>query len=317
MSYGTVSRVLNGGRWVSEDAREAVEQAIRQTGYTANHSARSLATGRTNSIAFLLAEPQNLLFSDPTYALLLRGCAEELARRSMTLVLLVAGSEQERTGAAEFVRAGHVDGVLLISSHESDPLRRSLVDAGIPTVACGVPPGDIGALPTVSVDEVASARTVAAHLRDAGRRRIAMISGPDDTAGGRGRLAGFREELGDLFDSGLVEYGDFGTESGEAAMTRLLERADDIDAVFAASDQMAIGAIAAIRHRGLSVPGDIAVAGFDDSGPAETADPPLTTVRQPWDLLSANMVASLVTVIETGRAESVVLPTSLVVRESA
>ena len=116
VSRGTVSRVINGGHWVSPDARSAVEDAIRRTGYTANHAARSLATGRSGSLAFLLTEPQHLLFQDPTFALLLRGAAEALAQRSMTLVLLVAGTPAERAGIATFVGAGHVDGVLLISS---------------------------------------------------------------------------------------------------------------------------------------------------------------------------------------------------------
>ncbi|HYP74058.1 MAG TPA: LacI family DNA-binding transcriptional regulator, partial [Microbacterium sp.] len=116
VSHGTVSRVINGGHWVSPEARAAVEEAIRTTGYTTNHAARSLATGRSGSLAFLLTEPQHLLFSDPTFALLLRGAAERLAQRSMTLVLLVAGTPAERESVAHFIRAGHVDGVLLISS---------------------------------------------------------------------------------------------------------------------------------------------------------------------------------------------------------
>ena len=107
VSRGTVSRVINGGHWVSPEARDAVERAIAETGYTANHHARSLATGRANSLAFLLTEPQHLLFSDPTYALLLRGAAEALTQRSMTLVLLVAGTPQERANIATSARCHH------------------------------------------------------------------------------------------------------------------------------------------------------------------------------------------------------------------
>lgn len=317
VSYGTVSRVLNGGHWVSADARTAVEEAIRATGYTANHAARSLATGRANSVAFLLTEPQNLLFSDPTYALLLRGAAEALAARGMTLVLLVAGSADEKANAAHFIGAGHVDGVLLISSHEADPIIASLLRSGVPTVTCGVPLGSEGEFVTVSVNEVESARTMTAHLSAAGRRRVAMIAGPDDTPGGRLRLQGFREERGDAFDPTLVERGDFGVDSGAAAMTALLDRAPDIDAVFAASDQMAIGAMTVLRHRGRRVPEDVTVAGFDDAGPAETADPPLTTMRQPWDAISARMVAVLCELIAGRPASSEVLTTTLVVRASA
>ena len=317
VSRGTVSRVINGGHWVSPEAREAVDEAIRRTGYTANHHARSLATGRANSLAFLLTEPQHLLFADPTFALLLRGAAEALAQRSMTLVLLVAGTPAERANVAHFVSAGHVDGVLLISSHESDPILEELLAAGVPTVCCGIPLGHTLQVPTVSVDEVGSARAMTRYLLDQGHRRIAMIAGPHDTPGGRFRLVGFREEMGDAFDPALVEEGDYGQDSGAAAMTRLLERGDDIDAVFAASDLMASGAIVALRRAGLRVPEDVAVAGFDDSGLAATHEPPLTTMRQPWDRISEGMVALLLDVIAGRDPDAVTLPTTLVVRDSA
>ncbi|MBN9225187.1 MAG: LacI family transcriptional regulator [Microbacterium sp. SCN 70-27] len=316
VSHGTVSRYLNGGHWVSPEAREAVEAAIVSTGYTANHAARSLATGRSGSLAFLLTESQQLLFSDPTFALLLRGATEALAERSMTLVLLIAGTEAERENVERYVRAGHVDGVLLVSSHESDALLASLVAAGVPTVCSGVPTGDL-AIAHVAIDEVEAARKMTRHLVRGGHRRIALITGPHDTPGGRLRLAGFRDELGDRFDPDLVEQGSYERASGDAAMTRLLERAPDIDAVFAASDVMAVGAIDALRRAGRRVPEDVAVAGFDDSGLAETAKPPLTTVRQPWAQISSTMVDMVLDVIAGRPRDAVILPTDLVVRESA
>ncbi|NEC93457.1 LacI family DNA-binding transcriptional regulator, partial [Streptomyces sp. SID12501] len=112
VSRGTVSRVINGGHWVSPEAREAVERAIAETGYRANQHARSLVTGRSNSLAFLLTEPHHLLFADPTFSILLRGAAEALSERGMTLILLVAGTPDERENVAQYVGAGHVDGVL-------------------------------------------------------------------------------------------------------------------------------------------------------------------------------------------------------------
>lgn len=317
VSRGTVSRVINGGHWVSPDARAAVEDAIRRTGFTTNHAARSLATGRAGSLAFLLTEPQHLLFDDPTFALLLRGAAEALTQRSMTLVLLVAGTEAERANVEHFVRAGHVDGVLLISSHEADPLLDRLVAAGVPTVSCGIPLGHTDAVSTVSVDEIGSAREMTRYLREKGHRRIAMIAGPHDTPGGRYRLEGFRDELGDAFDPALVEEGDYSLESGATAMARLLERAPDIDAVFAASDRMAAGAITTLRKHGRRVPDDVAVAGFDDSGLAATLEPALTTMRQPWEQLSDRMVQQLIDVIEGAPRREITLPTTLIVRESA
>lgn len=316
VSRGTVSRVINGGHWVSPEARAAVDEAIRTTGYTANHHARSLATGRANSLAFLLTEPQHLLFADPTFSILLRGAAEALAQRHMTLVLLVAGTAEERENVGHFVGAGHVDGVLLISSHESSPMLDMLMAARVPTVACGIPLGHAGDIPTVSVDEVASARAMTRHLRDQGRSRIAMIAGPSDTPGGRYRVVGYREELGADFDPLLVEEGDYSQDSGAAAMAALLARAPDIDAVFAASDRMAAGAMATLRKAGRTVPGDVAVGGFDDSGLAESLEPPLTTMRQPFADISSAMVELVLQVINGAEASSRTLPTSLIVRQS-
>jgi len=182
-------------------------------------------------------------------------------------------------------------------------------------VCCGITLGHEGELSTVSVDEIGSARAMAAHLRAQGHERIGMIAGPDDTPGGRYRLVGFRDELGSSFDEALVEVGDYSFDSGQAAMTRLLERG--VDAVFAASDRMAAGAAAAVRKAGLRVPEDVAVAGFDDSGLASTHEPPLTTMRQPWDQISAQMVGVLLDVIAGAEPRSVILDTELVVRASA
>ena len=124
-------------------------------------------------------------------------------------------------------------------------------------------------------------------------------------------------ELGEDADLTLVASGDYSVDAGISATNRLLDRAPDIDAIFAASDQMAIGAMTALRRRGLRVPEDVAVAGFDDSGAAAVAEPPLTTIRQPWDDLSSEMVRTLCELIAQGEVESVVLPTTLVVRDSA
>lgn len=317
VSRGTVSRVINGGHWVSPEARAAVEAAIESTGYYANHHARSLATGRANSVAFLLTEPTQLLFDDPTFSILLRSAAEAAAKRHQTLVLLLAGTDEERRNVARFVGAGHVDGVLLISSHERDPMLETLISTGTPTVACGIPLGHQDEVTTVSVDEIGSARVATRHLIEAGRSRIGMIAGPPDTPGGKYRLVGYREEMGDRYDQALVEAGDYSTASGAAAMERLLASAPDIDAVFAASDRMAAGAIATLRRHGRSVPGDVAVVGFDDSGLAERMDPPLTTMHQPFDEIAEQMVEQLDRIVGGRSGQSVTLPAPLVVRATA
>ncbi len=231
-------------------------------------------------------------------------------------MLLVASNEAERTNVIKYVTAGHVDGVLLISTHENEPLIASLLEENIPAVACGIPLGYSDRVASVSVDEAAGARTMVRSLRSSGRERIATIAGPPDTPGGRYRLEGYRDELGDRFDERLVAYGDYSAASGSAAMAELLDRAPDIDAVFAASDLMASGALTTLRKLGRPVPDDIAVAGFDDSGLAATLDPPLTTMHQPFDRISAEMVTLLLDIIDGAPRRSVTLPADLVVRTS-
>lgn len=316
VSRGTVSRVINGGHWVSPEALAAVNDAIRSTGYSANQHARSLATGRSNSIAFLLTEPHHLLFEDPTFSILLRAAAQALAKREIPLLLMVAGTPDERRRITDYVSAGHVDGVLLISSHAGNPMVASLLRRGVPTIACGAPLGFETAMGYVAADDVGGARAMVRHLAERGRHRIATITGPVDTPGGRDRLVGYRAELGESFDESLVAHGDYTRASGERAMRELLAARPDLDAVFVASDLMASGALAALRAAGRTVPGDVAVGGFDDSGLAATLDPPLTTIRQPFERIAAEMVRLLLEVVDGEQPAAITLPATLVQRGS-
>jgi len=316
VSRGTVSRVINGGHWVSPQALAAVEEAIASTGYSLNQHARSLATGRSNSVAFLLTEAQHLLFEDPNFSILLRGAATALAARGMPLLLMVAGTAAEQKQVLDYVGAGHVDGVLLISSHSGSPVLKSLIKQDIPTIACGIPLGFESTIGHVAADDLGGGRRMTRHLLDRGRTRIATITGPPDTSGGRLRLEGYRAELGDAYDESLVVHGDYSRASGAAGMRELLERRPDLDAVFVASDLMATGALQVLRESGRSVPGDVAVGGFDDSGLAATLDPALTTMRQPLERISSEMVRLLLDVVDGADPATITLPTTLVVRET-
>lgn len=318
VSRGTVSRVLNGGHWVSPAARDAVERAIKKTGYRINPHARNLATARANSIAFLLTESQDRLFEDPNFSVLMRGAADALADRDLPLVLLMAGSDDEQRRATEFIMAGHVDGALLVSSHAGrEGFLKTIVEAEIPVVACGVPLGYERRIGYVAADDLDGARDMVAYLRDSGRSRIATITGPQDTSGGIGRLEGYRQELGDAFDERLVAEGDYSRASGVRAMSELLERAPDLDAVFVGNDVMAAGALEVLQAHGRRVPDDVAVAGFDDAPIATRVEPALTTMRQPFERIAHEMVRMLLEVIEGRPAARITLPTELVVRESA
>jgi len=325
--------VLNGGHWVSPQSRAAVEAAIRVTGYRANPHARSLATGRAGSIAFLLTEEQSRLFEDPVFPLLLRGATTAASVHGIQVVVLVAGTAEEERRVVDYIADGYVDGVLHISRHRGDTVLGALRGHEVPIVTLGTPLGLEGKVSSASADDHLGGRMATEHLLRLGRRRIATITGPMDTPGGTLRLQGYREALGDAYDESLVVHGDYLTPSGRAAMEQLLTASqpggaarsggalqagdEPIDAVFAHNDLMALGAIEVLHEAGLRVPDDVAVIGFDDSGVGARSTPALTTMRQPFDRLSSEMVRLLVDAIDGGPPATVTLPAELVIRESA
>jgi DNA-binding LacI/PurR family transcriptional regulator len=316
LSHGTVSRVLNGGTSVSPVAMRQVQDAIERTGYVANKHARSLASGRSNTVAFLLTEPHHLLFEDPNFSTLLRGTAQALSDLDLPLVLVMASTPSERRRTLGYLTNGQVDGVLAVSSHAGEPLLDDLVRAGVPVIACGRPLGQKARVGYVAADDVGGAREMTEHLIGTGRRRIAMISGPLDTSGGVDRMAGYRQAVGAEWDEELVAHGQYSRAGGRAAMAELLTRADDLDAVFVGSDLMAAGALETLRAAGRSVPADVAVAGFDDSALATGLEPALSTVHQPLQRICTEMVRLLLQVIDGEEPMSVTVPTRLVLRDS-
>ncbi|MFI5845522.1 LacI family DNA-binding transcriptional regulator [Catenuloplanes sp. NPDC051500] len=316
VSRGTVSRVLNGGHNVSGPALEAVERAIRKTGYVVNQHARSLVTQRSDSVAFILSEPQDRLFEDPNFNNLLRGCTQVLAEHDITLLLTVAGTSEDRKRIGRWVTAGHVDGALVVSNHLGSPLLDELKGRGLPFVVCGRPLGHEREVSYVAADDRDGARQMVSYLRSQGHQRIGIITGPLDTSGGVDRLAGYRDVVPDAAP-GMIEGGDYSQASGEAAMERLLRASPDLDAVFVCSDLMAVGAISYLQRIGKSVPGDVAIGGFDDSKVATTTSPSLTTIRQPFARVSQEMVRLLLAHIAGEEHAAVILPTDLIIRESA
>lgn len=315
VSRGTVSRVLSGARHVSAAAAAAVRAAVRDTGYVVNQQARSLASRRGQSVAFVLAVPRERLFEDPNLTLLLDECTEAFARHGMTVLVAFAGpGEPDRL--RRHLDSGVVAGAVLASAQLDTPVIGEIMDRGLPLVSCGKPIGHPRLASYVTVDDREGARQLTAHLRATGRRHIATITGPLDTAGGVERLAGYRDVAGDVADE-LVAHGDYTRLGGERAMRRLLERAPYLDAVFAASDLMAVGAVAALHRAGRRVPADVAVGGFDDSHVAAQAEPSLTTVRQPWGRISAELARQLICLLDGGEPAAVLLAPRLVVRDSA
>jgi DNA-binding LacI/PurR family transcriptional regulator len=323
---GTVSRVVNGSPQVSPEAREAVRRAIAELGYVPNRAARALVTQRTDSVALVVSESGERVFGEPFFAGIVRGISSALAETPLQLWLAMAQSPADRERVEHHLTSQHVDGVMLLSLHDADPLPAVLERRGLPTVLGGRPARmlESGAqCPSyVDADNAGGARRAVEYLLAKGRRRIAVIAGPQDMAVGVARLAGYRDAIvrsGAPVDDGVVGYGDFSEASGAAAMRALLARRPDIDAVFAASDLMAVGAMRVLKEAGRRIPDDVAVVGFEDATIARQTEPPLTTVHQPVEAMGREMARLLVARIrgEASEHQHVVLDTHLVQRESA
>ena len=319
VSRSTVSRVINDLPGVSKRAREAVAQAITSLRYVPNQAARNLVTRRTDSIAVVVSEKGDQVFGDPFFAGVLRGVSAGLGTSHKQLVLLMSQGESDRETLENYLTSGHVDGAIVVSLHGNDLLPQRLVDAGLPVVLVGRPLAG-GGVPYVDSDNLTGGTVAARHLLSLGRARIGTIAGPDDMAVGIDRLIGWRRALGDAKRAtDAVVHSAFSIEEGARAMARLLDRHPDVDAVFAAADIIAVGAMRYLRGRGIRVPEDIAVVGFDDSVLATMASPPLTTVRQPVEELGRTTTWRLLAQLAGERhlPPSILLPTELIFRSSA
>jgi len=327
VSRATASRVLSETRPPGDltrraaETRRAVERAARSLGYIPNRTARSLRTGRTNSIALVIPEPAIRLFGDPLFPRVVRGITEVLAASELQLVLLAPQTRADEDRLEHYLTSGHVDGALLLSLHGDDPLPGRLAEHGLPAVVGGRPPAG-SRVSYADVDNVGGAVAATQHLCARGRRRIATISGPLDMPAARDRLDGYRQALraaGMRVSQPLMESGDFSRDGGERAMRVLLEREPRLDAVFVASDLMAAGALQVLSERGRAVPADVAVVGFDDSPFAASTIPPLSSVMQPIEELGREMTRLLLAAIATRDRvpRRVVLATDLVVRASS
>jgi len=301
VSKATASRAINGRSKVSARAQTAVYNAVRELGYTPNAAARSLVTRRTGSVALILPESDERIFADPFFARMLHVVARSLRGQDLQLVLLIAqpGDEEERL--LHYLRGRYVDGAIVASHHRGDRLAEHLSELGLPCVFIGRPWTGADRVSFVDSDNAAAASQAVRVLIDAGRRRIATIAGPRDMGAGHDRLEGWRRELAaEGLASDLVAYGDFTEASGAEACAALLDAATDIDGIFAASDLMAQGAMRELASRGIRVPEDIAIVGYDDLGVAERTTPPLTTLHNPIGQMVTEAVRLLTEAIDEG-----------------
>ncbi|MFJ6678401.1 LacI family DNA-binding transcriptional regulator [Microbacterium sp. NPDC091382] len=281
VSRGTVSRVLNGQPYVSDEAREAIEAAIAKVGFVPNRAARSLVMQSSQAIGLIVHEPHSLFVEDPNIGSILLGANAALSEADYQLSFMIADTTRDIERLARYLSGGLIDGVIIVSARVGDPITRAVAELGLPAAFVGHP-RDIGDAAYVAIDNRGAAREITNRLAATGRRRIGMIASALDRDSGSDRLAGFVDALGNRFDPQLVERVPlYSYSDGQEGMRALLERAPDIDGVFASSDAVAAGALDVLQAAGRVVPDDVGIVGFDDSSWALRCDPPLSTVHQP------------------------------------
>lgn len=321
VSRATASRAINGGQRVSAASQASVDAAVRSLGYVPNPAARSLVTRRTDSIAVVVPEPDDRVFSDPFFAGTLRGVTRVLAERDIQLVLLLARPGASTARTLRYLTNRHVDGALVVSHHRDDGLAEHMARLDLPCVFGGRPWSGGDRVAYVDVDNTAGERIATEVLITRGCRRIGTIAGPADMTAAEDRLAGWRQAMtaAGLRDD-AVEHGDFTEIGGQRAAESLLASHPDLDGLVVASDLMAAGALKVLASLGRRVPDDIAVVGYDDLGVAERTTPALTTIRQPVDEMAERATRLLLEQVD-GHSGShpmrVIIPPTLVTRESA
>lgn len=313
VSPSTVSRILNGTATVSADKQAVVQAAIERLGFSPNPVARGLAGGRTLSVGVLTQT-----ISSPYYGEALHGIEVELDRAGY-IPLFVSGhwQESEERKALNALLSRRVDGVIVLAGR--------LSNAALQGYAKKVPMVVVGRalsgprLFSLGFDNRAGALLATQHLIDAGHTRIAYIGGDRAHEDALVREAGYREaheRAGLTVDPALLMAGDYSEASGLLAVNRLLDSRVPFTAIFAANDQMAIGAALGLYRRNVRVPDDVSLVGFDDLAPAKFAIPPLTTVRQSVYEMGAQAAVAMLDLLRGNTPTATLPPPALVPRES-
>ena len=313
VSPSTVSRILNGTASVSDDKRQAVEQAIAQLGFVPNPVARGLAGGRTLSVGVVTQA-----IDSPFYGVALRGVEDTLDQAGYS-PLFASGhwNAVEEARCIELLRARRVDGIIVLDGRLADSALRNCARS-LPLVVTGRKLKATN-LFSLQFDNFEGARLATEHLLEQGHRRIAFIAGdaahPDALERERGYRAAL-EAAGLSFDAALVSPGLFHEEGGLAATERLLESRQRFTALFAANDQMAVGARLALHRHGLQVPQDVSIVGFDDLLASRHSLPPLTTVHPPAYEMGQLAAQAMLQMLNGERPIASMPPPRLVLRES-
>lgn len=327
VSPSTVSRVLSGHPNISPKTNEKVRRVLRDLNYHAHAGARSLVTGSSRTIGLITSRPAAETFISPFFPEVIRAIGSVLEAEGYNLLLSTShGESSQRDACLQMLRSRQADGVILTTSRLGDGLIDALVAEGQHFVLIGRPADREGRLSHPAVhfvnnDNVAAAMVAVEHLISRGHRRIAYINGPQHWVHCYDRLQGYRrglEEAGLPFAPELVQEGNISQEDGSRALERLLALSDPPTAVLAMDDIIALGALEEALRRGMRVPTDLAVAGFNASPITAWTQPQMTTVRIPIHDLGAMAARMLVGLLHgiPSRPRQVILPSQIIARGS-
>jgi DNA-binding LacI/PurR family transcriptional regulator len=327
VSKASVSRALNQPELVGDDVRRRVARAMTDLNYQVNRHARALNGSPTKTVGLLLFEDLSSIVLNPFWGVATSAVYNQLVDSGLDCNLIAIRDgwlESERfptpDAYRQFLRTRNVDGFLVVGLLLPE-FEMYLGDSGIPTVVWGTPSRHSDDITYVDVNHKLGAVSAVDHLFARGCQRVATITGDSSASmAARLRYDGYLEALvtrGQRTDLRLVAHGDFKREAGSRAMKELLSRAPDVDGVFAANDEMALGAIDAILDANLRVPQDIAVVGFDNAAVLTPRTLKLTSIEQPFEAISATLVTALHDRMRGARAKSAVLPAELVLGDTA
>lgn len=314
VSKSTVSRVLNKRGYASPQTVANVERAIAELNYVPHASARGLVSQHTRTVG-LAVNDLSTLFVPP----LLSGIESTVRAAGYNLLIAAVGHLTE-SGSNLPLGPHNTDGLIAFADCYSDHQLARFYERNYPVVLLHrLPPPGVE-FPYFNIENELATRTLIEHLVQAhDRRRIVFLRGPEDQQDAVEREEGYRralQENGLPFDPALIAGGGFNADLAESAVHSLLAGAVAFDAIFAGDDDAAVGAIRALKERGVRVPEEVAVVGFDDDYRAADIDPPLTTVRVPFEEMGQEAARAMIGYVEKGSALSKVLSTEVVIRES-
>ncbi len=327
VSIKTVSRVINNLPDVSPETRQRIQEVIEKLGYEPNAIARGLVSQKTRTLGLINAD-----FTDANISLMICGAKNEALKHGYLIVL--GSTEIVEKNQPEYVRLltnRYVEGIIFVRPRQ-EPVAEGMSDvsnlneilnAGIPVVALTSLPMSHPDMIVVDADNVYGGTIATQYLLDLGHRRLAMITGPSSATSVQAQTRGFQlalEKANIPMLPRLIANGDWSYESGVAAMDELLKRGEPFTGLVAQNDRMALGAMSALKRRGLQVPRDISIIGYDGEVWTEYCQPPLTTVYQPFQEMGASAARLLIEAIEnkerSQQPQNVISKPELVERDS-